>query len=165
MKINKGMKRLLFIVLLLPIILLISCSNIEDDAKKQMEIAIKNQVLKKAEKNGGAITDFNISDIKTMYKSDSLCVLYCKAYVISSNKKREEANIEYIYLKNNALSKIKGETVIMEKLDSFKDEKSSLLSFAKEMYPMMKSVYEDFDNYMYYCFSKEVDEISNKAGN
>lgn len=162
--INEFMKRLLLIILLLPTILFISCSNIEDDAKKQMEIAIKNQILKKAEKFGGTITDFNISDIKTMYKSDSLCVLHCKAYIASTNKEREEANMEYIYLKNNALSKIKGETVIMEKLDSFKEENSSLLSFAKEMYPMMKSVYGDFDNYMYYCCSKEVNEISNKAG-
>lgn len=152
-------------LLVLPAILFISCSNIEDDAKKQMEITIKNRVLKKAEKFGGTITDFNISDIKMMYKSDSLCILYCKAYVVSTNKEREEANMEYIYLKNHALSKVKGKTVVMEKLDSFKDEKNSTLSFAKEMYPMMKSVYEDFDNYMYYCCIKKVNEISNKAGN
>lgn len=132
--------------------------------KKQMEISIKNKVLKKIGKFGGTITDFNISDMKTMYKSDSLCILHCKAYIISTNKDREETNMEYIYLRNNALSKIKGETVVMEKLKSFKDEKSSFISFTKEMYPMMKLVYENFDNYMYYCCSKEVDEISNKAG-
>lgn len=159
------MRGILFLIVVFSIALLSSCSNIENDAKKQMEISIKHQVLKKAEKKGEAISDINISDTQTMYRSDSLCIIHCKACAVFTNKKREESNMEYIYLRNNALSKIKGEAVAMEKLKSIKNEKSSLLSFTKEMYPMMKSVYENFDNYMYDCCSKEVDEISNKAGN
>lgn len=159
------MRGILFLIVVFSIALFSSCNNIENDAKEQMENSIKNQILKKAEKKGRIISDFNISNTQTMYKSDSLCIIHCKAYAVFTNKEREESNMEYIYLRNNGLSKIKGNSVVMEKLKNFKDEKSSFLSFTKEMYPMMKSVYENFDNYMYDCCSKEVDEISNKAGN
>ena len=86
------MKKLLF--LFLSCMLFLSCSNsVEKDAKRQME-----QTMKDLAKDPSSV---QITDIKTMFANDSICILHFKFSAKNGFGAMGTSMYEYVYLVMN----------------------------------------------------------------
>lgn len=122
------MKKFYFILLamILPMIAFTACSDIESDAKEQMQKTIKNLAKD---------PDTQISDTKAMFKTDSLIVLHCVVRGKNGFGGYTRNDMEYIYgiFKDNTR---------MESLQNLDEKESILKTFAriyKEDHPNDKS--------------------------
>lgn len=117
------MKRIVLFTLLAALIT--SCSkSVESDAKQQME-----KTMKELAKDPSSV---QISDVKTMFADDSLCILHYRFSAKNGFGAMRTSHYEYIYLVHNRYSdkETRKETVI--NLED-KDNKS-VLDNARENY-------------------------------
>ena len=82
------------IVLIFMVMALCACTNsVEGDAKKQMEITMKELA-----KDPSSVI---ISDVKTMFSNDSLCILHFKFSAKNGFGAMRTSMYEYVYLVHN----------------------------------------------------------------
>ena len=104
---------------------MISCSNrIEKDAKKQME-----QTMRELAKDPSSL---QISDIKTMFANDSLCILHFRVSAKNGFGAIRSSLYEYVYLiiNRNTESEMRQEAAI----DLSDKDSKSILDKARDNY-------------------------------
>ena len=85
------------IVLVMMVMALCGCTNsVERDAKKQMEVTMKELA-----KDPSSV---KISDVKTMFSNDSLCILHFKFSAKNGFGAMRTTLYEYVYLVHNRFS-------------------------------------------------------------
>lgn len=110
------MKKGFFIILFT--LSIIACTNsVERDAKQQME-----KTMKELAKDPSSA---QITDVKTMFADDSLCILHFRFSAKNGFGAMRTTNQEYIYLVHNRFSENETRREMVTDLDD-KDEKSVL---------------------------------------
>jgi hypothetical protein len=134
--------------LVLSVIIFSSCGkkSLVDKAADQMKVTIDSLVVERY----GDATDLVVSEVKTVYANDSICLLQCVVNMKDVEGKSQKLEYRYIYLIDMFMSRLSGKAVYNEALQDFPCMPDSLIRKSQQdVVEKGESVYDDLFGYTF----------------